>query len=82
MDKAYKVSAKRPDTGKWWTYGSIKKNKWDKVQLGMKVTDELVSLIEANKGKWVNFSLFEEDGAVRPPETQESQQPESDDIPF
>lgn len=58
MDQEYKLSAKRADTGKWWTFGNIKKNKYDNVQASLRVTPELKALIEANDGKWINFSLF------------------------
>lgn len=59
MDKEYKLSAKRADTGKWWTYGLIKKNQYGNMQAGFRVTPELKALISANDGKWINFSLFE-----------------------
>jgi hypothetical protein len=72
MDKEYKISAKRADTGKWWTYGSIKKNKFDNLQAGFKVTPELKALIDANEGKWINFSLFEEsEKRDTPPEAKQ-----------
>jgi hypothetical protein len=58
MDQEYKLSAKRADSGKWWIFGNIKKNKYDNVQASLRVTPELKALIEANDGKWVNFSLF------------------------
>ncbi len=54
----HKLSAKRPDTGKWWTYGSIKVNQYGNLQAGLRVTPELKALIDANDGKWINFSLF------------------------
>lgn len=85
-EKTYKLSTKRPDTGKWWSYGSIKTNQYGRLQAGFKVTPELKALISANDGKWINFSLFEEEkkGEV----TQEAQAgldklyDDSSDIPF
>ena len=57
--KSYKVSAKRADTGKFWAFGSLKYNdQYSNWRIGMKVTPELKALIEANDGKWLNFSLF------------------------
>jgi hypothetical protein len=57
--KTYKVSAKR-STGKWWTFGNLKKNQYGNWSIGIKVTDELKELVAANDGKYLNFSLFEE----------------------
>lgn len=54
----YKVSAKR--NGKWWTFGTIKKNKFDNLQLSMKNTGELKELILLG-GEWLNFSLFDDE---------------------
>jgi hypothetical protein len=53
----YEVKAKR--NGKFWGFGRIQKNKWDNLQLSMKVTPELIELVTANQGGWLNFSLFE-----------------------
>ena len=53
------LRAKRADNDKWWGFGSIKKNKFDKYQASFKVTPELEALVLANKGGWLNFSMFE-----------------------
>lgn len=82
---AYKIAAKR--NGKWWTYGNIKKNQWGNWSMSMKVTPELMALLEEKKGQYVNFSLFE-DGKKEV--TEEAQQDinklqkavDSDEIPF
>lgn len=56
----YKVS-KKNGQGKWWSYGSIKKNQYDNLSLGFKVTPELKAIFsEAQEGGWVNFALFED----------------------
>lgn len=81
MTKVYKVSAKRPDTGKFWQYGNMKTNQYGNQVIGMKVTPELLLLLEANKGNWVNFSLFEDDGQRPKPASQPSEVYE-DTIPF
>lgn len=58
-EKTYKLSTKRPDTGKWWSYGNMKHNaEYDSWRIGMKVTPELKELINTNDGKYINFSLF------------------------
>jgi hypothetical protein len=63
MDK--KVSKKID--GKWWTFGSIKVNKFNNLELGMKITPELLKLIaDTGEGKWLNFSLFDSDGTKKP----------------
>jgi len=54
----YKVSAKR--NGKWWTFGSIKKNQFGNLQLSFKNTPELKEFV-ANGGEWLNLSLFDTD---------------------
>jgi len=54
----YKLSAKR--NGKWWSYGSVKKNQYDNLQASFKVTPELLELLEEKKGSWVNFAMFED----------------------
>ncbi len=56
----FKVSAKLGQ-GKWWTFGTIKKNQWGNLQLSMKNTQQLKDFVN-NGGEWLNFSLFEEDG--------------------
>jgi hypothetical protein len=60
--KDFKVSTKRPDTNKWWTYGNIKKNKFDNYSLSFRITNELKDLIASKEQDgWINFSLFEDD---------------------
>lgn len=54
----YKLSAKR--NGKWWNYGSVKKNQYENLQASFKVTKELLELLEEKKDGWVNFAMFEE----------------------
>ncbi len=71
-EKTYNLSSKRPDTGKWWSYGTLKHNaEYNSWRIGMKVTPELIALIQANEGKYVNFSLFEkEEKREVPPEAK------------
>lgn len=71
--KSYKVSSKREDTGKFWSFGNLKYNdQYSNWRIGMKVTPELVALINANDGKWINFSLFEENEKREvPPEAKQ-----------
>ena len=54
----YEIKHKRAN-GKWWGFGRIQKNKWDNLQLSMKVTPELIELVTSKQGEWLNFSLFE-----------------------
>lgn len=61
----YKLSTKRPDTNKYWTFGNLKegdpefKSKWN---VGLRVTPELKSLImAAGDGNWINFGAYPED---------------------
>jgi hypothetical protein len=76
----YKVSGKRKDTGKWWTFGNIKTNQYGNLQLSFKNTDEFKKFIEAS-GDWLNFSLFPDDEEKK--EMQKSTpQTLSDEIPF
>ena len=59
MDKDYLVKKKRED-GKYFTYGSVKKNKFNNYQLGLKVTPELRELLAGvDDGSWINLNLFE-----------------------
>ena len=86
MDNEYKVS-KKTGAGKWWSYGSIKKNQWGNYTLGMKMTPELRQLLnETQDGQWLNFSLFESKEAGYPQKQQALGAPEvpvlSDEIPF
>ncbi len=86
MDKAYKVSAKR--NGKFWTFGSLKKNQWGNWSIGLKVTPELKQYMADNDGRYINFSLFEqEEKREVPAEAQEEIKKlnatvEQDFIPF
>lgn len=76
-----KLSTKLP-TGKWWTWGSIKKNQWGNLQASFKVTPELVALFQEKQGSWINFSVFEE----KQPDTAKADgyapQQLDDDLPF
>lgn len=55
----YKVSKKIDD--KWQTFGSVKKNQWDKMGLGLRCTIQFKKMIaDIPDGDWINFDLFEE----------------------
>lgn len=80
--KQYKISAKNA-VGSWRTYGNLKKSKFDKWQIGMKVTEELKQMILANEGKWINFALFEDNQTPAPAaSTPLASVDLSDEIPF
>lgn len=57
----YKLSRKKPDTGKWWTYGSLKNNQWGNLQASFKKS-ALQELIDTTEGDWINLSAFEDTG--------------------
>lgn len=82
-DKSYEIRAKRPDTEKWWGFGRLSVNQWGNWGIGMKVTDELLRLLEAKKGQYVNFSVFERDRKQEQQQRREST-PDlgGDTIPF
>ena len=65
--------------GKWRTFGSIKKNQWGNLTLGMKKTDEIRKLFEGEG--WVNFSLFKKDDKPKQ-EAPKKDEPLDDAIPF
>lgn len=81
----FKASAKV--NGKWWTFGSVKKNQWGNLQLSMKNTQQLKDFVN-NGGEWLNFSLFEEEGKPQTAHNEAKQdayqaQPDLDsEIPF
>jgi hypothetical protein len=64
----YKISLKNPDPNgeyKWLNVGNFKLNKFGKMSLGLRVTEELAKLIlETETGKWINLAAFEEGGKV------------------
>lgn len=64
----FKVSAKR--NGKWWNFGSIKKNQYGNLQLSFKNTQELKEFVNKG-GDWLNFSLFEDKPKEVDSDTQE-----------
>ncbi len=72
MDKDYKLRAKL-NNGKWWTFGSVKKNKYGNLQASFKVTPELKDFINANDGGWVNFSMLADDREQKKEITPETQ---------
>lgn len=74
----YKVSKKRGE--KFWQFGTIKKNQWGNLQLSMKNTKELKELVNSGE-EWLNFSLFENDGASKAPKPSKPYDDNSD-IPF
>lgn len=89
--KNYKISAKRADNGKWWSYGNIKENQWGNLSLGIRITPEFLALLEGKEeGQWINFSLFDDDKNKDNPHNQQKAdecEPQgntdmNDDIPF
>lgn len=79
--KTYRVSAKRAN-GKFWGFGSMKVGKYDNWQIGIKVTPELKELISSNDGKWVNFSIFEDEKKEQQPTANPAVYDNGSDIPF
>lgn len=84
--KDFKVSTKRPDTNKWWTYGSIRKNKFDNYSLSFRITDELKALIASREENgWLNFALFEDEapkGSLKDRCEAAIEEKIEDEIPF
>lgn len=90
----YKVTTKRPDTGKWWTYGSVKVMSRDGkspfASVGLRKTPELMAIINnAKDGDYINFSIYEDDKTRPTPHEkakQDGYQPDTvpleDDIPW
>jgi len=83
----YKLASKI--NGKWFNHGSFKKNQWNNYTVGLKVTPELIELIESKRGGWINLSAFEDNGERKQSSHNEAKkdgyqpQPELDDeIPF
>jgi len=62
----YKISMKNPDPNgeyKWLNVGNFKLNKYGKMSLGLRITEELAKLIlETETGKWINLAAFEDNG--------------------
>ena len=80
MDQNYNVS-KKGGNGKWWTYGKIRLNKFGKYDLGMRVTPELRTLLDATPdGSYLNFSLFPDDRDQKQPKRDEQQKPAADEF--
>jgi len=85
----YKLSTKNKN-GKFWQYGSIKKNQWGNNQASFKVSSlkELIELAESKNSEWVNLSLF--DNVPKPADSHtvekgNAYQPQpnlDDEIPF
>lgn len=77
----FKLSKKRQDTGKYWTYGSFKKNQWGNYQASFKVTPELLKLFKEHEDSYINFSAFEDEKKEESPK-QPVYDDLSDDVPF
>lgn len=58
----YKLSTKNTE-GKWHTFGTFKKNQYDKLQASFKLSalEELVALAKSQGKEWVNLAAFEND---------------------
>jgi len=55
----FKVSKKINE--KWQSFGNVKKNKFDNLQLGLHCTADLKKIIaDTEDGGWINFALFDE----------------------
>lgn len=61
----YKLSMKNAE-GKWWSYGTFKKNQYDKLQASFKLSalEELVALAKSQGKEWVNLAAFENEKKV------------------
>jgi len=72
----HKITAKRPDTGKYWTYGKLNESNPEYKSSfygGMKKTQELVDLIESvPMGEYINFSCYPDDGEYKKKEGYEN----------
>lgn len=84
MSDKFKISAKN-SSGKWWSYGNLKKNEWGNWNIGIRATAELKEKLNAvEEGGWVNFSCFADDGEQSPATNSATNDSpvESDSIPF
>lgn len=60
MNQDFKVCKKIDD--KYQTFGSVKKNKWDRYGLGLRCTAQFKMMIaDTPEGDWINFNLFADD---------------------
>ena len=77
----YNLSRKN-EAGKWWSYGSIRKNKWGNNQASFKVVElkNLIELAEKEGKEWVNLSLFENKGDGGKPTAPASNTAPKDDF--
>jgi hypothetical protein len=76
----YNVSTKV--NGKWWKFGSIRKNQYGNLQLSMKNTGQLKELI-LQGGEWIKLSLFDEEvKETAPPPEPKRFEITDDEIPF
>ena len=52
--------SKKTESGKWFTFGQIRDNKFGNQDCSFKITPEFLDLIEKSKEKgWLNLSCFE-----------------------
>ena len=62
MEGNFLIKRKMTD-GKYFTFGNVKKNQFGNYSLGLKVTPQLIALLQsAKEGEWVNLNLFLDDG--------------------
>ena len=74
----YKISAKRKDTNRWWSFGKVSEGKYGP-QIGIKKTKEFMDYINSvTDGGYINFSLFEEDQKKDEPKSK----PKDQGVPF
>jgi phage anti-repressor protein len=82
MDNAKEYAMKKKnESGKWWTWGSIKVNKFGSFQASFKNTPEFRKMIEES-GDWINLSVFENQRDEVKKEAPKQAPALSDDIPF
>lgn len=78
----YKVAIKV--NGKWMTVGSVKKNKWGNLSLGLMKKSEVRAALDGDG--WANFALFEDKGKDAPKEQEkpgdDAPDLDGDSIPF
>ena len=61
----YNLSTKRKDTGKYWSFGTMKEGDPEyksKFNIGIKVSPEFMALVaDAGDGGWINLNAYPDD---------------------
>lgn len=76
MEEKIHFLKRKLESGKWWTYGRLYKNKYGHLTVSLRATEQLRKALNDTRYEYLNFSVFEDDGDFIKKKKEESNQQE------